>query len=92
MDGSKIDGKWVTEEKLLALGYRKYYGKEMDIYYSKNICQHAGKCVHGNSYVFEVGRKPWIIADNANVAENIRVVDTCPAGALKYIVHEGDKP
>ncbi|MDR1012999.1 MAG: (4Fe-4S)-binding protein [Lactobacillales bacterium] len=86
MDNGKIDGKPVTKEQLLALGYKKYYGQDMNIYYSKNICQHVGNCVHGNSQVFEVGRRPWIIADNGEINENIRVINTCPTGALKYII------
>ncbi|MDR0691131.1 MAG: (4Fe-4S)-binding protein [Streptococcaceae bacterium] len=85
MDNGKIDGKPVTEEQLLALGYKKYYGKDMDIYYSKDVCRHVGNCVRGNPKVFEVGRRPWVIADNGEVDENIRVINTCPAGALKYI-------
>jgi uncharacterized Fe-S cluster protein YjdI len=87
MDGSKIDQKLVTEEELLALGYRKYRGKDMDIYYSKDICQHVGNCVRGNPEVFEVGRKPWVLVDCGEVKENIRIIDTCPSGALKYIIH-----
>jgi len=85
MDNGKIDGKPVTEKQLLDLGYKKYYGKDMDIYYSKDICQHIGNCVRGNPKVFEVGRRPWVIADNGEVDENIHVINTCPTGALKYI-------
>jgi len=85
MDGSKIDGSSVTEEELIALGYKKYYGKDMDIYYAKSICQHVGNCVRGDPKVFEVARRPWVIPDNGEVQGNIRVIDTCPAGALKYI-------
>ncbi|MBO0438847.1 (4Fe-4S)-binding protein [Candidatus Enterococcus ikei] len=89
MDGSKIDGKKVTEETLLLQGYRKYSGEDLDIYYSKEICAHIGNCVRGNSEVFEVGRRPWIIADNGAVEDDIRVIDTCPSGALKYIRKDG---
>ncbi|SJZ48928.1 Uncharacterized Fe-S cluster protein YjdI [Pilibacter termitis] len=85
MDNGKINGKTVTESELLALGYRKYQGQNMDIYYAKDICGHIGNCVKGNPEVFEVGRRPWVIADNGEVLENIKVVDTCPTGALKYI-------
>ncbi|MBL1228062.1 (4Fe-4S)-binding protein [Enterococcus sp. BWB1-3] len=88
MDGSRINGVPVTEEILTAQGYRKYIGAELDIYYNKDICAHIGNCVRGNPEVFEVGRRPWIIADNGSLEENIRVVDSCPSGALKYIRRE----
>ncbi|MBO0446700.1 (4Fe-4S)-binding protein [Enterococcus ureilyticus] len=89
MDGSKINDKNVTEELLLEEGYRKYSGEKLDIYYSKDICAHIGNCVRGNPDVFEVGRRPWIITDNGGVEEDIRVIDTCPSGALKYIRKDG---
>ncbi|GGC78454.1 (4Fe-4S)-binding protein [Enterococcus wangshanyuanii] len=89
MNGSKIDGKKVTEEMLLDKGYRKYSGEKLDIYYSKDICAHIGNCVRGNPDVFEVGRRPWIIADNGGVEDDIQVINTCPSGALKYIRKDG---
>lgn len=85
MDGSKINNKSVNEAMLLEQGYRKYSGDGLDIYYSKDICAHIGNCVRGNPDVFEVGRRPWIIADNGSIEDDIRVIDTCPSGALKYI-------
>ena len=89
MDGSQINGKAVTEEQMVEQGYRKYSGNDLDIYYNKDICAHIGNCVRGNADVFEVGRRPWIIADNATAAEAMRVVDSCPSGALKYIRKAG---
>lgn len=90
MEGNQINGKTVTEEMLLEEGYRKYQGEELDIFYSKDICQHIGNCVRGNPEVFEVGRRPWIIADNGTVADDIRVINSCPSGALKYILKDGE--
>ncbi|MDR1567808.1 MAG: (4Fe-4S)-binding protein [Streptococcaceae bacterium] len=85
MDGSMIDNQKVTEELLLEMGYRKYHGKDIDIYWSEEICAHVGNCVRGNHAVFEVGRRPWVIPDNSTVADDIAVINTCPSGALKYI-------
>ncbi|WP_071131107.1 (4Fe-4S)-binding protein [Enterococcus timonensis] len=89
MDGKVIGEKPVNEEELLAQGYRKYSGKDVDIYYSAAICAHVGNCVRGQAEVFQVGRKPWIIPDNASADTNIQVINTCPTGALKYIVKKG---
>ncbi|MBV7389086.1 MULTISPECIES: (4Fe-4S)-binding protein [Enterococcus] len=85
MDASKFDQEPVTEESLLENGYRKYVGKDVDIYYNKDICAHIGNCVRGNPEIFEVGRRPWIIADNGPAENAVQVVNTCPSGALKYI-------
>lgn len=75
----------VSEEELIHQGYRKYMGEKVHIFYNTSICQHVGNCVRGNPNVFEVGRKPWIVSDNASGSETIQVVNTCPTGALKYI-------
>lgn len=88
MDGNKMNGKSVTEANLVEKGYRKYEGKEITVYYNANVCQHVGNCVRENPAIYEVGRRPWIIADNTDVNENIRVVNACPSGALKYIVKD----
>jgi uncharacterized Fe-S cluster protein YjdI len=85
MDGSRLNDKPAVEEELLAQGYRKYTGEDIDIYYNKSICIHSGNCVRGNPEVFEVGRRPWIIPDNASADEDSRVINTCPSGALKFI-------
>ncbi|WP_086444178.1 (4Fe-4S)-binding protein [Candidatus Enterococcus lemimoniae] len=89
MDGSKINDKAVAEQMLLEEGFRKYSGEDLDIFYSKDICAHIGNCVRGNPAVFEVGRRPWIIADNGGIEDDIRVINTCPSGALKYIRKDG---
>lgn len=74
----------MNEKDLLALGYRKYAGEEIDVYYHKDICEHAGKCVHGDPAVFEVGRKPWIIPLKDHTQSIVDIVAKCPSGALKY--------
>lgn len=73
------------EEQLLANGYRKYHGSDIDVYYNKDICIHSGNCVRGNPEVFEVGRRPWIIPDNGEKEQVAQVIHTCPSGALKFI-------
>ncbi|MBO0412809.1 (4Fe-4S)-binding protein [Enterococcus hulanensis] len=88
MNGSKFDQEPVNEAELLAQGYRKYHGEGIDIYYNKDICAHIGNCVRGNSEIFEVGRRPWIIPDNGSVENASHVVDTCPSGALKYVIQK----
>lgn len=88
MKGNEINGKLVNEKMLLEKGYRKYRGEEIDIFFNRELCTHSGNCIRGNHEVFDVGRKPWIMADYASAAEDMAVVDTCPSGALKYIHKE----
>ena len=78
----------VSEKELLTTGYRKYSGEKMNIFYNTDKCQHVGNCVRGNPDVFEVGRRPWIITDNADNPTNESVINSCPTGALKFIKKE----
>lgn len=81
----------MTEKELLEKGYRKYSGTIIDIYFNLEICEHSGNCVRGNPDVFNTKRKPWIIADNASKEDVMKVIDTCPSGALKYIVKDSEE-
>ncbi|WP_270375542.1 (4Fe-4S)-binding protein [Enterococcus thailandicus] len=86
MMGQQVNSEhFSTEEELFEAGYRKYSGEKIDIFYNKEICIHSGNCVRGNAAVFEVGRRPWIMPDNASADESSRVIQTCPSGALKFI-------
>ena len=38
----------------------------------------------GEAKLFNLKRKPWIIPDEVDVETVIKVIDTCPSGALKY--------
>lgn len=85
MEGDRIGTEVTTEAALLEKGYRKYSGKDVDIYYNKDICAHVGNCVRGNPAIFEVGRRPWIIPDNGTAENAMTVINTCPTGALKFV-------
>ncbi len=66
-----------------------YTGKALDVTWDKNTCIHAGECVGNLPAVFEVGRRPWVLPDNAEAAEVRRVVAMCPVAALKIVEHDG---
>lgn len=86
MNVSKNSSKEAKEEELIKKGYRKYSSENIDIFYNKDMCTHSGKCVHGNKDVFEVGRKPWIIPVDETAENDAKIVESCPSGALKYIL------
>lgn len=74
----------MTEAELLEKGYRKYHGKEVDVFFNKDICTHSQNCIKGNASVFDLERRPWILPDGATASEVMKVIDRCPSGALKY--------
>lgn len=79
---------FMTEKELLAKGYRKYYGTEMDVYFRLDLCIHSAVCVKGNRSVFNVRKRPWILPDGEPEKENLmELIHRCPSGALQYIVH-----
>lgn len=78
----------MTEQEYIDNGYRKYTGEKVDVYFNKDICEHAGKCVKGSPKVFDLERKPWILPDNESEEDLTALIDTCPSGALKYIIKD----
>lgn len=74
----------VMDNELLEAGYRAYTGEKIDVYFNTGICQHSGNCVRGSAKLFNLKRKPWIIPDEVDVDTVVRVIDSCPSGALKY--------
>ena len=74
----------VMDKDLLEAGYRVYTGEKMDVYFNTSMCQHSGNCVRGSARLFNLKRKPWIIPDEVDVDTIVKVIDTCPSGALKY--------
>ena len=61
-----------------------YENNEIKVTWTPSICQHAGKCVMGNSKVFNVQRRPWVDLSQASASEIASIIDKCPSGALRY--------
>lgn len=80
----------MNEKQLLASGYRKYAGNKINVYFKKDICQHAGKCVHGDPATFNLDRKPWILPEDERTEKIIQIIQSCPSGALKYKLKDSD--
>lgn len=75
----------MKEKELLEKGYRKYTGKDIDVFFHKEMCEHSGVCVGGVPSVFNTKEKPWINLENANAKEVMDTIDKCPSGALQYV-------
>lgn len=69
-------------------GFREYHGEKMYVYFNKDLCEHAAKCVGNSPEVFDTKRKPWILPDNAGPDEVENTIKLCPSGALQYIRKE----
>ncbi len=61
-----------------------YHGDEIDVFYNKSLCSHAGICGSQLNTVFDTKKKPWINPNNADVEAIKEVVKTCPSGALQW--------
>ena len=71
-------------EELSTQGYKTYETDDITVFWNPDICQHAGKCVKGNSVVFDPKRRPWIDLSAASADGVAGIIDLCPSGALKY--------
>lgn len=69
-----------------------YVGDGVTIYDDRSRCAHAGNCTDNLASVFKMGTEPWVDARGAPVADIIRVIKTCPSGALSYTVEAGGEP
>jgi len=86
-DGSHDDHGGLDEKKSKdrkKYGLRSFEGENIIIYYNPDVCTHDGHCVNGLPPVFRRGVKPWIHPDDAPVRDIVRVIETCPSGALSY--------
>lgn len=64
---------------------KTYAGREVDVSFDSEVCQHAAECVRGLPAVFDSQRRPWILPDAASADEVIAQVGRCPSGALQVV-------
>ena len=63
---------------------RTYRGDKAEVSFDFDLCIHVGACLLGLPGVFELGRRPWILPDEADPDSVAEVVQRCPSGALLY--------
>jgi uncharacterized Fe-S cluster protein YjdI len=63
---------------------KTYEGKDIDVSFDNEICEHSGECVRGLALVFDAKRRPWIDPDAATLDEVAAQVERCPSGALRF--------
>ncbi len=67
---------------------KKYSNDEVTVIWKPKLCIHSGKCVKALPNVFKPKEKPWINVDEADSADVINTVKSCPSGALSYFMNE----
>ena len=74
-----------TSRKVYVGLVRKVYrGQDIEVSFDLDICIHVGECLRGESRVFQLHRRPWILPDEGDANEVGTVIERCPSGALQY--------
>ncbi|TMF95623.1 MAG: hypothetical protein E6I04_11895 [Chloroflexi bacterium] len=61
-----------------------YRGRDIEVSFDLDLCVHVGECVRGDTNVFQLNRKPWVMPDVGEAEVVAQVVERCPSGALQY--------
>ena len=62
---------------------KPYRGSAVEVSFDGARCRHAAECLRGLPPVFDLSRRPWILPDDADPDDVVRVVARCPTGALR---------
>jgi uncharacterized Fe-S cluster protein YjdI/CDGSH-type Zn-finger protein len=54
------------------------------VHNNPQLCSISERCVKGLPQVFRSGVKPWCDPDAASAEDIVRIVESCPSGALWY--------
>lgn len=71
-----------SHEELIAEGYKAYESEKLTVYWKPSLCTHATFCVRGDSEVFNVNRRPWVMLYDSKADDIVRIVESCPSKAL----------
>jgi len=63
---------------------RAYKGKKITVFYNRELCTHAARCVAGSPDVFNPKENPWIRPDTRDVEKLKETILKCPSGALSF--------
>src|SRR6266699_6587528 len=61
-----------------------YRGRDIEVSFDLDICIHIAECLRGDSKVFQLDRRPWVLPDAGKPDRVAQVIELCPSGALQY--------
>ena len=70
---------------------KDYYGKEITVHFDLAVCAHVGYCVNELPEVFDVKKRPWVDPDKGSLEDIVRIVRSCPSGALSYTIKDQER-
>lgn len=63
---------------------RAYESEAIRVFWDSERCIHTGICLRSEPDVFDIGRRPWVDIEAAEVDSVAAAVEQCPTGALRY--------
>jgi len=75
----------------MAKKVHSYSNDEITISWNANTCFHSEVCTKNLSSVFNLKQKPWINVNGATKEEIIKLINTCPSGALSYDLYSTEE-
>lgn len=73
------------------MGKHKYSNENITVGWDSQTCIHSGVCVKNLSSVFDLDKKPWVNVDGDTAENIVKLIDTCPSGALSYKLQEDEE-
>ena len=68
----------------MAKKVHSYSNDEITVNWDSETCFHSEVCIKNLSGVFNLEQKPWINVNGANKEDVIKLIKSCPSGALSY--------
>ena len=70
---------------------KDYYGEEITVHFDLAACAHVAYCIRQLPEVFDTKKRPWVNPDKGNTEDIIKIVRSCPAGALSYTLKDQER-
>jgi len=67
---------------------QSYRCPAITVTFDPGLCDHSAVCICDLPEVFDLGRDRWIRPERGTVEDVVRVVKSCPTGALQYVLPE----
>jgi CDGSH-type Zn-finger protein len=83
-----FDGTEVADRGPTSTRREVFRAPGITIFDDRSICAHIGNCTDNLAQVFKLRQEPWIDPAGATPEAIAKVINTCPSGALPYVLTE----